>query len=62
MSGSGQKVSLESLDVQALNEVRQQLEAETQNLMQGMVALQQSAAKFAAAGQAVEYLQDQKQG
>lgn len=42
--------------------MRQQLESETQNLMQGLVALQQSAAKFASAGQSVEYLAEQKQG
>ena len=57
-----QRIPLDSLGAQELNEVQQQLEAESQNLMQGLLALQQSAAKFAAAGQAVEYLQEQKQG
>lgn len=57
-----QQVPLESLGVQELSELRQQLEAQVQDLMQGLMALQQSAAKFAAAGQSVEYLAEQKQG
>ena len=57
-----QRIPLDSLSAQELDSMRQQLEAEAQNLMQGLLALQQSAAKFAAAGQAVEYLHEQKQG
>ncbi|GAB4818935.1 hypothetical protein N2152v2_005981 [Parachlorella kessleri] len=61
-TGDMQRIPLDSLSAQELDSMRQQLEAEAQNLMQGLLALQQSAAKFAAAGQAVEYLHEQKQG
>lgn len=59
---AGQPIALESLDVQQLAEVGKQLESEIDGLMQNALALQQTAAKFAGAGQAVEYLQEQKQG
>lgn len=59
---AGQPIALESLDVQQLAEVGKQLESEINGLMQNALALQQTAAKFAGAGQAVEYLQEQKQG
>ena len=44
------------------SQVRQSLEQELQTMTQNAVTLQGTAGKFAAAGQAVEYLQDQKQG
>ncbi|KAK2078153.1 hypothetical protein QBZ16_004021 [Prototheca wickerhamii] len=59
---AGQPVALDSLSPQELVEVSKQLETEINGLVQHAVALQQTAGKFAAAGQAVEFLQDQKQG
>ncbi|KAI7845662.1 hypothetical protein COHA_000776 [Chlorella ohadii] len=59
---SGEPVSLSALSPQELVQVRQSLEQELQTMTQNAVTLQGTAGKFAAAGQAVEYLQDQKQG
>ncbi|EFN55291.1 hypothetical protein CHLNCDRAFT_134230 [Chlorella variabilis] len=59
---SGEPVSLGALSPQELMEVRQSLETELRTMQQNGVTLQSTAGKFAAAGQAVEYLQDQKQG
>ncbi|PRW44299.1 prefoldin subunit 5 [Chlorella sorokiniana] len=59
---AGEPVSLNALGPQELVQVRQQLEQELQTMTQNAVALQGTAGKFAAAGQAVEYLQEQKQG
>ena len=59
---AGQPVALDSLSPQELVEVSKQLETDINGLVQNAVALQQTAGKFAAAGQAVEFLQDQKQG
>ena len=55
-------MALQDLSPQELLEVRQSLEQELRNLQQNGVALQQTASKFGAAGQAIEYLQEQKQG
>jgi prefoldin subunit 5 len=55
-------VSLGALSPAELAEVRQSLEQELRTMTQNAVTLQSTAAKFGAAGQAVEYLQDQKQG
>lgn len=57
-----EQVPLSSLSAQQLLEVRQNLEQEVQSMAQNGLTLQSTAAKFGAAGQAVEYLQDQKQG
>lgn len=43
-------------------QVRQSLEQELQSLMQNGMALNSTAAKFGAAGMAVEYLQEQQKG
>ncbi len=59
---SGEPVALGSLGPQELMEVRQSLEGELRTMQQNGVTLQSTAAKFATAGQAVEFLQDQKQG
>ncbi len=53
---------ISALSPQQLMELRQSLEQEVQAMAQNGLTLQSTAAKFGAAGQAVEYLQDQKQG
>lgn len=55
-------VQLGSLGVQELAEVRQQIQQEVQSLAENHITLQDTAAKFAAAGQSIEYLQEQQQG
>lgn len=45
-----------------LAQLRQSLESELQAMTQNAVTLNATAAKFGAAGMAVEYLQEQKQG
>jgi hypothetical protein len=59
---AGQPISLKSLSAPELIELRQQLEQEYQAFVQNAMTLQQTATKFAGAGQAVEYLQEQKKG
>ena len=59
---AGEAVALSALSPQELVQVRQSLEQELQTMSQNALALQSTAGKFAAAGQAVEYLQEQKQG
>lgn len=58
----GEPVALGSLSPKELMEVRESLQQELQTMTQNAVTLQSTAAKFGAAGQAVEYLQEQKQG
>ena len=58
----GEPVSLNSLSPQELLEVQQSLQQELRTMSQNALTLQSTASKFAAAGQAVEYLQEQKQG
>lgn len=57
-----QQVDISQLSVQQLQELYQQLSNEVDGFVNNMVALQQTATRFAAAGQSVEYLKDQKQG
>lgn len=57
-----EQVPISALSPQQLLELRQSLEQEVQGMAQNGLTLQSTAAKFGAAGQAVEYLQDQKQG
>ncbi|PSC75447.1 prefoldin subunit 5 [Micractinium conductrix] len=57
-----EQVPLSSLSAEQLLDLRQSLEQEVQTMAQSGLTLQSTAAKFGAAGQAVEYLQDQKQG
>ncbi|KAL4428154.1 hypothetical protein ABPG75_002243 [Micractinium tetrahymenae] len=57
-----EQVPISSLSPQQLLDLRQSLEQEVQGMAQNGLTLQSTAAKFGAAGQAVEYLQDQKQG
>jgi hypothetical protein len=58
----GEPVALSALSPKELMEVRESLQQELQTMTQNAVTLQSTAAKFGAAGQAVEYLQDQQQG
>lgn len=59
---AGEPLELDALSPQELAEVGKQLEAEITDFVQKALTLQQTAGKFAAAGQSVEYLQDQKKG
>ncbi|KAL6777676.1 PFD5 [Auxenochlorella protothecoides x Auxenochlorella symbiontica] len=59
---AGESVGLDSLGPQELAEVGKQLEGEINGFIQNALTLQQTAGKFAAAGQSVEYLQEQKKG
>lgn len=61
-SMAGESVGLDSLGPQELAEVGKQLEGEINGFIQNALTLQQTAGKFAAAGQSVEYLQEQKKG
>lgn len=61
-SMAGESVGLDSLGPQELAEVGKQLEGEINGFIQNALTLQQTAGKFAAAGQSVEYLQGQKKG
>lgn len=60
--GGPQSVPITALSIQQLAEVRQDLEKEVDSFVQNALALQQAAGRYAAAGQAVEKLQQQKQG
>lgn len=62
MADSKESVPLNSLGLEELASVHDQLEQELQSYTQSMLALQQTASRFANAGQSVEYLQDQKPG
>lgn len=57
-----QQMDITQLSVPELQNLQQQLTSETNGFIQNMVALQQTATRFAAAGQSVEYLREQKQG
>ncbi|KAL6778547.1 PFD5 [Auxenochlorella protothecoides x Auxenochlorella symbiontica] len=59
---AGESVGLDSLGPQELAEVGKQLEGEINGFIQNALTLQQTAGKFAAAGQSVEYLQGQQKG
>ena len=55
-------LALGTLTAPQLEEVQQQMEQEISGFAQQALAIQQMAAKFAAAGQAVEHLQEQQKG
>jgi prefoldin alpha subunit len=57
-----QVLDLSKLGVQELQSLHQQLSSELNQFTSSMVALQQTASKFAAAGQSVESLKDYKEG
>jgi prefoldin alpha subunit len=57
-----QQVNLSQLNLQQLEDLNQQLTAEVENFTSNMIALQQTATRFATAGQSVEYLMRQKGG
>ena len=57
-----QQVDITQLSLPELQDLQQQLSTEVGNFVNNMVTLQQTAAKFAAAGQSVEHLKEQKQG
>lgn len=61
-SGNEGGVPISALSIQQLAEIRQNLEQEVNTFVQNAVTLQQTAGRFALAGQAVERLQEQRQG
>lgn len=62
MAAKQQQIDISSLGIGELQQLHQQLSAEVNNFASSMVALQQTAARFGAAGQSVEELQGAKQG
>jgi prefoldin alpha subunit len=59
---AGSQVDLSQLNIKELQGLHQRLSTEVANLTSSAVALQETAARFATAGQSIEYLQEQKQG
>lgn len=57
-----QQIDISQLEVGELQQLHQQLSQEVNSFMNSLVALQQTAAKFAAAGRSVEALKESKQG
>ena len=59
---AGQRIDISQLSLPELQELHSQLSAEVENFTNTMVTLQQTASRFAVAGQSVEALKDRKQG
>ena len=57
-----QVIDLNTLDPEQLSMLKEQFQEELNGLMRSTVALQKAAGEFGASGQAVEALQDQKEG
>jgi hypothetical protein len=57
-----QRVDITKLGLSELQDLQEQLTNEVNTFMQNIVALQQTAGRFATAGQSIEYLSEQKQG
>lgn len=57
-----QQVDISQLNLPQLQDLYQQLATEVENFTNNMIALQQTATRFATAGQSVEYLKQQKSG
>ncbi len=57
-----QVIDLNTLDPEQLSMLKEQFQQELDGLMRSTVALQKAAGEFGASGQAVEALQDQKEG
>ena len=57
-----QQVDIFQLGIGELNQLHQQLTYGVNNFMNSLIALQQTAGRFASAGQSVEQLKDAKQG
>lgn len=59
---SKQQIDISQLSVGELQQLQQQLSNEVNNFVNSLVALQRTAARFAAAGRSVEGLKDAKEG
>lgn len=59
---SQDQIQLDSLALEELEGLREQLQQEVNALVQNAMVLQQTAAKFAGSGKAVEQLKTQQQG
>lgn len=57
-----QMIDLNTLDPEQLNMLKEQFQEELNGLMRSTVALQKAAGEFGASGQAIEALQEQKEG
>lgn len=62
MASSNQQINISQLELGELRQLQQQLSSEMNNFVSSLIALQQTAAKFATAGRSVESLKDTKQG
>ena len=62
MAGSRDRVDLNQLSLPELQNFYEQLSSEVQTFTNNMVALQQTANRFATAGQSVEQLKEKKKG
>ncbi len=62
MASSNQQINISQLELGELQQLQQQLSSEMNNFVSSLIALQQTAAKFATAGRSVESLKDTKQG
>jgi prefoldin alpha subunit len=62
MASSNQQINISQLELGELRQLQQQLSSEVNNFVSSLIALQQTAAKFATAGRSVESLKDTKQG
>lgn len=58
MSSSKQQINISQLEVGELQQLQQQLSSELNNFMSSLIALQQTAARFASAGRSVEALKN----
>lgn len=57
-----QTIDLNTLDRNELASLRENLDADVQNLTQSALALQRAAGEFGKSGQAIERLADQEEG
>ena len=59
---SKQEIDISQLQVGELQQLQQRLSSEVNNFVNNLIALQQTAGRFAAAGRSVEQLQEAKKG
>jgi len=58
----GQRVDISQLSLPELQNLHEQLTAEINTFAHNVLTLQQTAGRFAAAGQSIEYLSEKQQG
>lgn len=59
---AGQRIDISQLSLPELQELHSQLSAEVESFTSSMLTFQQTASRFAAAGQSVESLKEREQG